>query len=385
MGLGIELAWSAPVTELDGSRDTADPLGFRGWVNQLARDLVPGLTQATSRTRGYSLLCKGLQLARSVADRYPVNPVDAFLRFERLWVGAQRAVHEDRARWVGIRMASVLLDEPDYRLDRALTSQQLYSGLWGGYRRSATAFGLIEPVGRHSGPAGCKPTARGSELAGAVTRAAFTERVQLANHILKESLPKDFLTTLIAHSPPGDQPDEHEVRILSSAIRDADRFCDRALQRLRQLYDQRGGEQLSLDSLVQPGFLSPVQQRAAAAAQELYKLMEAIEQPYRLWVTGWSVEPISPAILEHPGWETARRWPVAELVALHKAMRHGRTAGDDLFEAIHGRHMELMEERGAEPWERGVETPARRVYQAPDFCLTPASRLFAEGVLGGEV
>lgn len=382
MDIGIELVWSAPVTDFDGTRDTADPLGFRGWANQLARDLVPGLTQVTFRTRGYSLLCKGLLLAQSVAERKQADPVDAFLRFERLWVGAQRAVHGEHARWAGVRMASVLLSEDSYRLDKALTSQQLYSGLWGAYRRSATALGLIQPIGHRSGPAAYKLTTLGSELASAVTKAAFVEKVRLADHILKESLQVDVLKSLIAQEPPGNQPSAREVEILSKAMMVADEAQDNALRRLRRSYDQRNRRRLELDALVQAEELSAVQHRAATAARDLRELMLAVEEPYRRWVTGSPVDPIPRAIWRHVGWETVHRWPVPELVSLHALMR-SLPEGMAAFEAIQQHHARLMEQRGAEPWERDIETPTRSAYQAPDFCLPSASQLFAEGVLQG--
>ncbi len=380
MEAGMRLSWSAAVSAFDSNRDTADPLGFRGWANQLARDLVPGLTQVTWRTRGYSLLCKGLQLAKDVEEKKGKNAVEAFLRFERLWVGAQREVHGERARWAGVRMASLLLAEDSYRLDRPLTSQQLYSGLWGAYRRSATALGLIQPSGRRSGPAGYKLTALGHELAGAVAKAALSERVHLATHILKDSLPKEVLKSLIQSEHPGEQPSKREVEILSSAMRSADQSQDRALSRLRRVYDQQRSRSLDLDTLLHASELSETQRRSAMAARELCELMDTIEEPFRVWVTGGSVGPLSPAILDHPGWDTARSWPVPELVSLHDTIR-ARLKAESVLVALHRHHKQLMEQRGAEPWECDVETPSRRNYQSPDFCLPSAVRLFGEGVL----
>lgn len=378
----LQIAWSAPVTDFDEGRDTADPLGFRGWANQLARDIVPGLTQVTWRTRGYSLLCKGLQLVQTLAPRREVEPVEAFLRFERLWVGAQRAVHGKGARWAGVRMADVLLADDAYRLDKPLTSQQLSSGIWGGYRRSATAFGLIRPSGSRSGPSGYKLTKLGSEMASAITMAAFSEKVRLAQHTVKKSLPVAVLRSLISRQSPGEQPSSLEVELLSRAMLVTDRSQDNALQCLRAVFDRRKRRPLELVTLAKEKELSEVQRRAAIAASELLSLMLAIEAPYRLWVTGSSVKPIPQTIWRHPGWETIRRWPVPELVSLHDNIC-SPPKGATVFETIHQHHERLMESRGAEPWERDIDTPARRDYQAPDFCLQSASLLFAEGVLQG--
>jgi len=382
MNPSLEIAWSAPVTDLDDGRDTADPLGFRGWANQLACDLVPGLTQVTWRTRGYSLLCNGLLLAQKFEQNRDINPVEAFLRFERLWVGAQRAVHGKGARWAGVRMADVLLANDTYRLDKPLTSQQLYSGIWGGYRRSATALGLIRPSGRRSGPSGYELTKLGKDMASAVAKNGFSAKSRLAEHILKPSLPVDVLRSLILEQPPGQEPSLPEVDLLSTAIRATDRLQDNALQCLRSAFDRCKRRPLELVTLAKEKELSDVQRRAAVAASELLSLMLAIEAPYRLWVTGSSVKPIPQTIWRHPGWETIRRWPVPELVSLHDTMC-SPPKGATVFETIHQHHERLMESRGAEPWERDIDTPARRDYQAPDFCLQSASLLFAEGVLQG--
>lgn len=383
MNPSLEIAWSAPVTDLDDGRDTADPLGFRGWANQLARDLVPGLTQVTWRTRGYSLLCKGLQLVQTLEPKREVEPVEAFLRFERLWVGAQRAVHGKGARWAGVRMADVLLADDAYRLDKPLTSQQLYSGIWGGYRRSATALGLIRPRGHRSGPSGYELTKLGKDMASAVAKNGFSEKCRLAEHILKPSLPVDMLRSLIPKKPPGQKPSVLEVDLLSTAIQATDRLQDNALQCLRSAFDHCKRRPLELVTLAKEKELSDVQRRAAVAASELLSLMLAIEAPYRMWVTGSSVKPIPQTIWRHPGWETIRRWPVPELVSLHDNMC-SPPKGATVFETIHQHHERLMESRGTEPWERDIDTPARREYQAPDFCLQSASLLFAEGVLQGK-
>lgn len=382
MNPSLEIAWSAPVTDLDDGRDTADPLGFRGWANQLARDLVPGLTQVTWRTRGYSLLCNGLLLAQKLEEKRDINPVEAFLRFERLWIGAQRAVHGKGARWAGVRMADVLLANDTYRLDKPLTSQQLYSGIWGGYRRSATALGLIRPSGHRSGPSGYELTKLGKDMASAVSKNGFSERSRLAEHILKPFLPVDVLRSLIPKKPPGQEPSVPEVDLLSTAIQATDRLQDNALQCLRSAFDRRKRRPLELVTLAKEKELSDVQRRAAVAASELLSLMLAIEAPYRLWVTGSSVKPIPQTIWRHPGWETIRRWPVPELVSLHDTMC-SPPKGATVFETIHQHHERLMESRGAEPWERDIDTPVRRDYQAPVFCLQSASLLFAEGVLQG--
>lgn len=83
----LQLAWSCPAPDLSVTRDGGDPLGLRAYANRLARELCPGLTQTTRRTRGFSLLTLGLQFALQSEDEDSAN--DCFLRFERLFVVAQ--------------------------------------------------------------------------------------------------------------------------------------------------------------------------------------------------------------------------------------------------------------------------------------------------------
>ena len=52
--------WTSYLEGYDDGRETGDPLGFREAANQIARILVPGLTQRTRMTRGFTLLVLGL-------------------------------------------------------------------------------------------------------------------------------------------------------------------------------------------------------------------------------------------------------------------------------------------------------------------------------------
>ncbi len=70
-------------------------------------------------------------------------------------------------------------------------------------------------------------------------------------------------------------------------------------------------------------------------------------------------------------------------VPLHIHIAETRLEVDDSRTEFPAAHSQLMNQRGVEPWDVGVETPTRLAYQAPDFCLGSASRLFAEGFLLG--
>ena len=106
--MAFKTAWTVPFDVATGSRDSGDPLGFRAYANRLARELVPGLTKANQLTRGFSVLCLGLQIAQSTgASEAEVR--DRFLRFERLWVASEVRSLGDDAVFPGKRRAAQLL------------------------------------------------------------------------------------------------------------------------------------------------------------------------------------------------------------------------------------------------------------------------------------
>ncbi len=86
---GVDFVWTEPPDGLGQARDTADPLGFRSSALGMARRLVPALTQTSHRTRGFSLICFGVDAGRRQPALPPSGVNDAYRRFERLVVYAQ--------------------------------------------------------------------------------------------------------------------------------------------------------------------------------------------------------------------------------------------------------------------------------------------------------
>lgn len=376
----LELTWSRLVDDAETSRDTADPLGFRTFAGQLARDLVPGLTQVTNKARGFSLLALGLRWAREYVDAKELNPTEAFLRFERMWVGAQVLHHGPDTPFAGKRMASTLLKGSDesYPLTRPLTSTQIHSGLWGAYRRASVHFGLVSRGGgRRSGPTESELTPRGRRLAEALKKSSFKERVRWSSCIGEEDV---ALARLEDIEREGHKPSKEEVSVLTEAFVETDRQVDHAMARLRRFFDAE--EDLSLDALADGKGLSDAQRAAVQAARTLVELMQAIEEPYRSWVTSGENAEVPGDIWKHPGWGDVESWPAPDLLHLREVAQgaRGRKA---VLEKIHEHHRWLAEQRGSEPWDEGIDLPARRKFEPPDFCLGAAGRLFADGVLEG--
>ena len=141
------------------TRDSGDPLGLRAVATRIARDLVPGLTQTTTMTRSYSLLCLGLQVAHSLNSvGRAISADDAFLRFETWWVLAQVGAGCD-TRLPGTRRARQVLEamvrsgSVDLDVSRLLR-HQLSTGLWvrTGEAQSTSGLSCVMAVGVEQSP-----------------------------------------------------------------------------------------------------------------------------------------------------------------------------------------------------------------------------------------
>lgn len=123
--MSLTVSWTT-LSDGERTRDSGDPLGFRAYANRVARRLVPGLTGATARARGFSLLCLGVQLAAQASDETDAG--ERFQRLERLWIGAQ-AYRKTTDAVPGIRRARQYIQEEFYPLDRPVLHRSLTAGV----------------------------------------------------------------------------------------------------------------------------------------------------------------------------------------------------------------------------------------------------------------
>ena len=379
----MELAWSAYVEGFSSDRDTADPLGFRAVATRFARELVPGLTQVTSLTRGFSLIALGIDLLSKVHER---DRDELFLHFERLWVAAQvkhhGAVPEVPFAGKIAAQAYLGLGKP-YPLAKPILAHQLSAGLWGQYRKASVHFGLLNPMRvRSARPRFAKLTPDGNKIAKAARDHAFEPDFQLARYIKKGTITQDVLDHVL---PNGDRPDKEEVAILSQAMGKADKGCGGALGNLRKVYDGQNGDtlKLELETFKDKKYLkllSKRQQEALKAAGAVDELMKKVEEPYRRWVTGEKPDTPAPSLWQHESWQILQAEGCPEIDSLHKTARTAAEKGKDVFVALHEHHTWLARRRGSEPWEPGVPHPAHKRFEPYDFCLNAATWLFGEGV-----
>lgn len=383
--MALRTAWTKPI---DGhgtsTRDSGDPLGFRACANRLARQLVPGLTQTTSLSRGFSVLCLGLKIARSQkhATDDETRVRDGFLRFERLWVAAH--CHRDGTESVfpGKRTAQLLLDDAElgihdgYPLDRPILTSQLSSGVWGAYRRSAAMFGLLQGAdAARVQLANTKLTPRGKKLASAFDAAAFpgTYPSTWLNYPAVEIGALDDIKA--SASPPGGKSSK-EVRLLTEGIEEFDAFHERALGRLRTEFDHLGGSlALTKIRLTQ---LAPAQRSALRLAVHLVEAIEEVEYPFRAWVAD---ETESPAFTNSV--RSLKLWSLlppneADLLRLGNALAAANK--DQLPQVVLRHHRQLADARGAPRWEPNSGLSAAETRELPDFTLRSAASLFREGV-----
>lgn len=131
--MALKTAWTVSIPDDRGStRDGGDPLGFRSYANRLARELVPMLTQSTFQTRGFSLLCLGVEVAAKTQSE--ADAQRAFQHTERLWAAASVFHQGDDAPVAGKRRAKHLLVEAEatgeYPLERPLFNAISGRNIW---------------------------------------------------------------------------------------------------------------------------------------------------------------------------------------------------------------------------------------------------------------
>lgn len=364
------------------TRDSGDPLGLRAVATRIARDLVPGLTQTTTMTSGYSLLCLGLQVAHSLNSvGRAISADDAFLRFETWWVLAQVGAGCD-TRLPGTRRARQVLEamvrsgSVDLDVSRLLR-HQLSTGLWGSYRRSAEHFGLIL---RHGGGRGTKPTVFrlagpgcGDDLA-AAARMAITGggAVQLAARLREGVVDTERISGICV----GDAPTARELKILTACIQAVDKTAGSPLRNLHRSYE-RAGNHLSL-STPHMAELTPLQRRALRAARELRSILTEIEPDFRAYITEGAKIEVTKKWLRDRDLSLFNEWDL--LADMERLRRHCLDLG--VTRGIREHHAAVCERRGSTPWERGDTDDVKRpeAFDEPRFALPSAKALFDEGV-----
>lgn len=372
--MAVKWAWTA-LTEPDaGTRDSGDPLGFRAFATRLAREIAPGLTQSTSMTRGFALATLGLDLTGEYRD----SDRDLVFRgFECLFVASQVKHHGvDRTPFAGKRLAAAWLQGyEEYPVDKPILKQQLSSGIWGAYRRSASYFGMVASRDRrHSSPAATILHSRGKELARACRAVIVLPNTPLASYAARKSVPPSVLDRFKAN---GHVASADEVRILSEAVAHVDLRHGGRLQSLRRVFADSPEETLTPDRIASAKNLGPEQRAAADAAAALASLMEAIEAPYREWITGDTNVRLDRGVLDLPGWQHADDWKERDLQHLQRLLE-----AELSLDSVQSHQAWLAQQRGAQGWDPGEVDEARRQFVPANFALDAVSNLFAEGVLG---
>lgn len=398
----MRISYSVPPEDLWGQvRDNGDPLGFRSVATAIARDLVPGLTQSTNVGRGFSLVCLGLHFARVPRNNGNVNSPNKvnkrYLRFERLMVLAARERDPSPSGFPfpGVRSADRLLQRDPVSLEKPLLTNELGSGLWGAYRRAAIEFGLIElrqnvQSRRSTKPADHRLTKSGTDL---VKRAS--DRI-LEGHHVRPTLDGGFATrNYLKHLNVTGTCSPKERTVLRRALGSFDKKQGGAHRRLATSYAEQGT--LDLSSLKVEGWPDS-HRRAAEAARAVTRLIDTYEKVIRLAAIGQDEQTHKIAFVPVPAadWDLIGRWDRVGLTRLRdliappdaNGQKTMHTSGGPSAAVSHATvldrlfdfHQMLAAERGGLPWERGQEPIGRSVYNPPDFALSSAESLYAEGI-----
>jgi hypothetical protein len=369
-------SWSGYAEPPPGSNLGADPLGLRSVANRIARDLVPGLTQSTQATRGFSLVALGLGVARKANGPHRD---EAYLRFERMWVLAQVARHRSGFPFPGVVRAQALLartpKDAAVPLDQKLLADELGSGGWGAYRKASVAFSMLESESnrRTSHPVGMKAASPGERLAGALRRDSAFAHTRLGRYIEDGEVPRTVLAKLGAAER---APSQDEVSILGQQMAEFDEVHGGALGQLATVWEQE--QALSLVTLNRhAGALPPRQREALQGARALRYLMRKVERPYRHWVASKTAVTIGP--VRSAAWRAVSRWDLDDHVARLADVVTG-TAPRSAVEGIHRHQAEVASLRGAEPWQPGDPRLERLRFRYPDFTLRAVAGLLSDGV-----
>lgn len=371
--MALRTAWTKPIIESGpATRDSGDPLGLRAYATRLSREITPGLTQVTSSTRGFGLLCLGVDMIPAGTAEQDAR--ELFQRVERLWVAAD--VHQcgDEATSAGKRRAKRILDglpQSDlYPLTKPILTNQLSAGVWGGYRRAAAAFGLISGADQRSLRLSTVTLRRTGDQLVRQLRRATLEGVNLGAWLKHDGVAREVLGRVRADFP----VTQGEVRVLTSAIEGYDDHHDHSLGHLRRVFDARGA--VSLDDLDRAP-LAGRQVGAVAQAIALRDLIEEVEFPFRAWAVTGTEPTWSKGILRMPIWEIAGAQET-DLAALHA--RISKVGPGGLGAAVLAHHRWLARARGSQPWEVGAGPRSAEVNVLPDFALGALTSLFIEGV-----
>lgn len=383
----MKFALSVPPSE-PRTRDSGDPLGFRSIVERMARDIAPGLTQSTSLTRGFSMSCLGLRVAKDLShSRKAKVEVDAgFLRFET-WVVLCLTQHDQRCRLPGKQRAKQYLAAAGhvrgFRVDldqQRLLRNQLATGLWGLYRRSAMTHGLLtrQPGPRHSRPSAHALTTYGRGSGEALAQAARETLTDSGSWQIGPLLRYGTVTDAdLKQLPYGDEPSDDEVLQLGLALGRSDALRGAPLGRLHDSFDRANGE-LSLRS-VHVSMLTPAQAAAVRAARLLRPIMREFETSLRAVITEEQPKKVSSSSLSLLSKGLFSSWDPGAYIPMLVA--HCESNG--VIDGLVAHHRSLYEQRGSTPWEIGDSDPSKLVerYRDPDIGLSAPANLFREGVI----
>ncbi len=365
--------WSSFIESDTVNREISDPLGFRSAANQIARILVPDLTQRTVTARGFSLLLLGLSQSSKRSDH---SPDERFLRFERLIVLARTKQDKKGSMLAGKEAAQRILDgsvDGSYTLERSLLTRQLASGIWGQYRVASEKLGLIVSRGGRT-PARSQLTENGRAWIKGLSLSEISENRNITRAVTNGSA-DDELLEVISKTAIGssDKGQDNECRLLKNAI-EITQKTDGPLAKLRKEFEQLNPKSLTPNRLNGQN-LTNKQAAALDSANALVDLMKAIELPFREgMVYGKETE-----LGQIKG---------ADWTSLQKSL-NGTAASDmkrlcDIsekgFVAVLEHHKKISKGRGNQPWIFGELDNKYKTYDDPDFTLSAVLSLFEEGV-----
>lgn len=375
----IATGWSSVgVLDSFADRDISDPLGIRAWGNRVARRLVPGLTQSTVSTRGFSLLCLGLDIAKKPYAKDQEREV--FLRFERLWLAAQIR-HGNSQKLAGSTAAARYLTSDGYPLSRPVLTDQLSSGIWGQYRRAAVAMGLIGDGGSSRLSIATVPmTSQGRAMAAAARK--DLGGLQLERLLVPKDAPELVPLSQLDKINPSDIPSKRELDALSKGMKTFDDHHEGELIALRRVFDDY--QTLSIAILNRKSVidrLTPSQSHAAQEAKAVRKLLETVEKPFRSWISSESLGGPEQErhVIPDSVWKVVKLANEPDMTRL--AELSGSLSTSSGMEALYDYHQWISSQRGTEPWGRGHQPPE---FELPTFTLDAAANLFKEGVLREE-
>lgn len=372
----MQLGWTRPV-DLRNSRVTGDPLGVRAWANDVAAVLVPGLSNRNNRIQAFGLLCAGLKAAGSTAvAATDVGARELWLRMERLWVLAQLAREADGPDlgWPGTRQARVILSRHDDRvsLTEPLLGAQLAAGIWGGYRRAASTFGLCAGAG--TTPAGCALTPAGRAVADtwlSEMMPGYTFR-QVMSALASGHIARDDLGRVEPdHGPPPG------LAALASAPLLASAYPGREYLALHDVWQAADHTESYLGPQdLDPLSLTDTQRPYVAPALAVEWLYQHIEQPYRQHVAGQGARPPTRATWADPVWDVVAAYR-PQLLRMRQLGRATLRSWDGVVAWVEA----LAASRGAPPVTPDNAPSRFATASAPAMSLGAVSALFADGLM----